>query len=515
MAVAHANARQQRLQTLRSDLALKEQELRDVEAKLAALESSKPAATIDFLTQVCKSRKALEQVPLAQIGNTTALLRTATTEEQEKQRLLKRTVAEIELQLKNAMVAKLKAQKEFERIAAKTGYTTSKLTPTSKLPADEVDVDEFEMKAAIDSMNKNLHILDSLARHKRNAIGSLYAELEKRRETQLLVEQETNALLVVQRSINERKEYLRDLLTRHAHLDARIKDAQDGVDQETAALLQLDVAAYKQRSAEVVEGRRSEDRVLKAQQARIGQLDDRLKMVRTVLEAHDLLGPVEAVVHDLCASADQGRLDGASSQPRGHRDPNADDEDANAASASPGQAQQPSIDEIVAKYSDIEALAPEFELLPASIMSVFQHDLRQHERNLRLKTCMVQEKEDTKLSLIAKVKDLQEQHTETVDRVHEQKESNEVEIDERVDGARVVLAQKKEEFDELLCHNAKLSRQLRTVHSSSAAPSRSPSLAQPAQEEAAEEKPAPKGEKKKSTGQAAAADEDAAVQSGW
>eukprot|EP00672_Neobodo_designis_P017060 CAMPEP_0174844106 /NCGR_PEP_ID=MMETSP1114-20130205/10907_1 /TAXON_ID=312471 /ORGANISM="Neobodo designis, Strain CCAP 1951/1" /LENGTH=515 /DNA_ID=CAMNT_0016078339 /DNA_START=55 /DNA_END=1599 /DNA_ORIENTATION=+ len=470
MAVAHANARQQRLQTLRSDLALKEQELREVRARLADLESTKPAATVDFLTQACKSRKVLDQVPLAQIGNTTALFRTATTEELEKQKLLKRTMAEIELQLKHALAAKARARKEFDRIVEKTGYTTSKLAPSSKLPADEPELDEFEMRQTIAQMKKNIHAATTLNRTKSNTLGALSTELERRREKQLVVEEELNAVLVVQRQINERKERLHELLTRHARLDARITAAQDAVDQETAALLQLDVAAYKQRSAEVVEARRAEDRVLKAQEARIAQLDDRLKMVRTVLDAHGLLGPVEAVVHELCNAADQRRLDG----PSKHVDPAATDAEAPPTDAAATE-EPNTLDAIVAKYSDIETLAPEYELLPASILSVFQHDLQQHERNLRVKSVMVQEKEDTKLALIAKVKDLQVQHEETVDRVHDLKENNELSIDAHVDSARDVLAAKKAAFDDLLRQNARLSHQIRALQSS--APSRSPSQA--------------------------------------
>jgi hypothetical protein len=380
-------------------------------------------------------------------------------------------------------------------------------------------------------MTKDIAVAQSIIRRKGLTIAKLAEDLDQRREKQLVVEQEINKMLVVQRKINERKEHLHAILTRHAELDGELEHAQDAIDQETAALLQLDVAAYKQRSAQVVEGRRAEDRVLKAQEARVRQLDERLKMVRTVLDAHGLLGPVEAVVHDLCSAADHRR----SASQKHHQDPTAAIEpagDATAAEEVPVQ-QQPTIDDIVARYSDIETLAPDYETLPASILSVFQHDLQQHERNLRLKSVMVQEKEDTKLALIAKVKDLQVQHEGTVDRVHELKELNEDAIDDRVDSARGVLAQKKEQFDELLRQNARLTKQIRVLQGggATAAPSRSPSQA-PADEDKADsttpkkdnapssnaddapaqgdkkaaKKPAPKKKKK---------DDDDAVQSGW
>ena len=439
----HANARHDRVQTLQTDLTIKEKELAEVRKRLSELDLQRPAQVVDFLTRACKSRKVLDSVPLAQIGNTVSLFKTAAEEERDKQRLLKKTIAEIELQTRATDAAAVAVEKEFERITAKTGYTTSALAVGSKT-GEVPDVDEFEIREMIKRLKERVTQAQVVRKRKTLALTKLSADLESRRQERLRADQLANAVLVGERQIDEHKEILRDLLLKQAELDAQIEAAQEKIDQQTAALLQLDVVSYKQRSAEVVELRRAEDRVLKAQEARLLTLDRRLETIRVVLEAHGLLGPVETIVHEKCTAADlkwsgSGGLNG--------------DEDGLEASLD--------------RYCTIEALAPECEMLPATIYSLFEHDLKHHQRQVRLKTVMVHEKEDTKLALIAKVKDLQLQHEETVDRVHDARERHENELDDRLEDAQAILASHKASFDSVVSKNARLNREIQKARSTS------------------------------------------------
>jgi hypothetical protein len=438
-----STARQDRLQGLRSDLALKERELTEVRARIAELETSRPPEVIDFLTQACKDRKLLNTVPLTQVGNTIMLFKTATDEELEKQRILKKTIAEIELQVKNAHAAAFKSATTMDKIRQQTGYTKNPLSPSSK--AQVIDVDEGEMYKKLHAIKVTVTAQRVVYERKLGALAKVNELLAKRSEQELELSEILNNVLVRDRAINERKEVLRSLLVRHADLDQQIKDAQDRQDVTTESVLQLDVAAYKQKSAEVIELRRAEDRILKAQEARMVTLDNRIEMIKSVLAAHNLLAPVESLVAQQCREADERRLRSASTAGQEPED-NASE-----------------IDDIIAKYSLIDVLAPEYEVLPASILSLFDHDLKHHERQVRLKEVMVQEKEDTKISLIAKVKDLHVDREVAVDRLHELKEIHEANLDDRVNTARGELAGRKQEFDVRLPKMAQFWGRLRLV----------------------------------------------------
>lgn len=145
-------------------------------------------------------------------------------------------------------------------------------------------------------VSKEVHLAEVLYRKQEKTILSLQKTIEAQNRTREENMEMKNKIRCLKRDIEEKKVTLERLLTQHAMLDKQLTIAL-GPSSTTRRILDHDVSQLRRQVEDCVEGeRRVQERIIKAQEFRIQQLEKRLASVKRGVQNHKLEKQIESIL---------------------------------------------------------------------------------------------------------------------------------------------------------------------------------------------------------------------------
>ena len=442
-------ARADRLVEMRNQLVVRDRQIADLEKELNALSASiaattgpvsirsaaekQPSSTIAIL---CGSKDACRDVPLADVGNATIELKAELDNEMRGQKLLEKTVHELELQIKLKKGDNFLLERRLEDLSVSTGFTKCELATVVKEKNKPVPSAEElrEMAEFIALKRRELSAAEVILKRKSDVATQLARIVAVHRSLQNELSQATNDFRVADRSVQERKEALKAVLKSHAALDVEVEAIKQHADVSTKALLEADTAQLVRRNGSLIEARRAEDRVVKAQELRLAMLQSRLDVVHDAVGRHGLGEVMEARLPPLLTQMEA--QDG---------DPSA----------------------LLEQYTRMEHIMPHSETVPASVYALFEMDLDHRRRAVRRLDVMIAEKHATVQSLGNKVAEMSTQQDEVTDAMFDSQQRQEAEREAIRQRANALLEKHKCRYLDVLAESRHVKERITVLKSGS------------------------------------------------
>nr|CCC91193.1 conserved hypothetical protein [Trypanosoma congolense IL3000] len=142
-----------------------------------------------------------------------------------------------------------------------------------------------------------------LVKKKEEAVLAIDNALQSRKSAVDELNALYNDIRVTDRDIKSEKETLRQIITEHDAVDAKLNEAIERNVSKTRLLIEQGTNEIKSELAETVSAsRRGQERVMKAQEFRVDQLEKRLESIQRALKNNHLSRDVEAIVSQRWAS---------------------------------------------------------------------------------------------------------------------------------------------------------------------------------------------------------------------
>jgi hypothetical protein len=162
------------------------------------------------------------------------------------------------------------------------------------------------LKCAIASITKEIHASHAIKNKKDRLIRELQGALERKEDIEARVGEMECVMQCMERDIKVKQRELEKLMEQHERIDAEITSALHSRAVTCEAALDSDIAAIRKQIELTVEGqRRVQDRVIKAQEYRIHQLEKRCEAVECSIRNHSLSATVERLLQSLIDEKDE------------------------------------------------------------------------------------------------------------------------------------------------------------------------------------------------------------------
>lgn len=261
------------------------------------------------------------RVPPEQLGNVTEQLVAVEKGLSSFNKMLVQTNADMQREITKSTVDTERLQKQIQLLSELSGL---KLAPAnegkgnakqpastnqrSRAPAAAFQSaptakENEQLRFELLRLQKEKRMTDDLARRNEKVMQTLQAQLAARKTLHEKIGEQANRLRCLRRDAQERKTVLQRLLVEHEGLDTKLTIAMTPTGATSLMILDRDVTDLRRQVEDCVEGqRRVQDRVIKAQDFRIQQLERRLTAVRRGVQNRRLDRDVAKIVNSLQAS---------------------------------------------------------------------------------------------------------------------------------------------------------------------------------------------------------------------
>lgn len=267
-----------------------------------------------------ESEELVWKLPIEQIGNVIAQLDAGMLALRQKQKEVTKADDAAGVQQRKASAAELRLEERIRTLADATGLPKShtsattaaryKTAPIGAMLDDVISGTETpaQLRQIINKARKEIHMVEIMKKKNLVVMQGFESALKRQDAIKEDIIRHRNKIRCLQRDVTEKKLTLEDMLMEHDVLDKQLTLAmkpQSG--DRTRAILDRDVAELKRQMEDCVEGeRRVQDRVIKAQEYRILQLEKRLASVKRALQDHNLTNRVESAILATLVNQDGG-----------------------------------------------------------------------------------------------------------------------------------------------------------------------------------------------------------------
>ncbi|KEG14387.1 hypothetical protein DQ04_00491070 [Trypanosoma grayi] len=311
--------RVERKKELECAIALRQKEVTELRQRKAELEEelcmSSGALTTGNLSAAfpvldycgTRPRKDVRQLPIEHVGTVLTQFDIAAKAVTQQNQALKKRVNELNRHIKTEGQRFAKVKQETKLLVDATGaQVTAPGEANGYKPAlhqheTEATPRELETRKAI--IEKEIGAGRLLVKKKEQALIDLSELLQSRRELYDEVNALNNDIRVVDRDVKCEKETLQELIAEHDSVDAKLNAAVEVNASTSRLLIQQGIADIKDEIEETVKGtRRGQERVIKAQDYRIEQLERRLECIQKALQNNHLMREVDTILSQNWAS---------------------------------------------------------------------------------------------------------------------------------------------------------------------------------------------------------------------
>ncbi|AAZ12065.1 uncharacterized protein TEOVI_000503700 [Trypanosoma equiperdum] len=307
------SVRQRELEELRQRKAQLGEELG---MELSALEGDNLAAAFPVI-QYCGSRpkKDAKKIPVESLGSVMNQFEIAIKAISQNNRDIEQQITDLNRTIGVEAQRFTKLKRHSKELADATGVSldpnaVQHLAGKSRDGEDcsgglkeleETTVVLEERKALVE---KEIRAARQLVKKKEEAVLAMSSALESRQEEIDQLNRLYNDIRVVDRDIKCEKETLREIISEHDIVDTKLNEAIERNVSRTRLLIEQGINEIKTEIADSVSvSRRGQERVMKAQEFRIDQLEKRLDCINKALKNNHLTRDVEAIVSHKWAAA--------------------------------------------------------------------------------------------------------------------------------------------------------------------------------------------------------------------
>ncbi|ORC90685.1 uncharacterized protein TM35_000071090 [Trypanosoma theileri] len=247
-----------------------------------------------------RPRKDVRQLPIEHVGTVMTQFDIALKAITQYNHSLQQQIDELNRRIKTEGQRCAKVKQNTKLLADTTGCqvgTTNDVNGNKLLNNDgeEVTVQELERRKAI--IEREIKAGQLLIKKKEKAILSMSDMLQERQEILDEINALNNEIRVTERDTRCEEEALQELNAEHAALDAKLNAAMQVNVSSSRQIIQKGIEAIKDEIDETVNGtRRGQERVIKAQDYRIEQLERRLECIQKALQNNNLVREVDSLL---------------------------------------------------------------------------------------------------------------------------------------------------------------------------------------------------------------------------
>ncbi|KAH9580181.1 hypothetical protein LSM04_009760 [Trypanosoma melophagium] len=302
----------ERRKELECAIALRRKEMEELRRRKAELEGalcmrSGALATGDLaaafpVLDYCgpRPRRDVRQLPIEQVGTVMTQFDIALKAITQQNHSLQQQIDELNRRIKKEGQRCAKVKQDTKMLADTTGYqvgAAGELNGSKLLNNDgeEVTVEELETKKAI--IEREIRAGQLLIKKKEKTILNMSELLREREEILDEINALNNEIRVTDRDAKCEEEALQELNAEHAAVDAKLNAAMQINISSSRQIIQKGIEAIKDEIDETVNGaRRGQERVIKAQDYRIDQLERRLECIQKALQSNHLVREVDSLL---------------------------------------------------------------------------------------------------------------------------------------------------------------------------------------------------------------------------
>ncbi|KAG8346887.1 hypothetical protein TRVL_02283 [Trypanosoma vivax] len=338
------------------------------------------------VVEYCGSRpkRNARQIPMEQFGSIMTQFDIAAKAIAQDNRTLEQQLHDLRRSIKLEGQRFLNMKKRSKDLADISGVTFSpsaskrdgeKGEVSNSLDDSQFTVDETPAQLGVKKaiIAKEIRAGRHLVKKKEQAVLSVASAMQERQEAVDQLNMVYNDIRVVDRDIKCEKEALRELIAEHDIVDAKLNEAIEANVSKTRLLIEQGIHEIKAEIDETVNGsRRGQERVMKAQEFRIEQLERRLECIQKSLKNNHLWRDVDSILSHRWAS-------------RGGEIVSTD---------------------VEATMYDVEAIIPPQERCHPAIYNLFLTEKERLARNISLLNIIAKEKEEVIDALACKAEGL-------------------------------------------------------------------------------------------------------------
>ncbi|EPY26871.1 hypothetical protein AGDE_11050 [Angomonas deanei] len=293
------NTLEERKKTLQSQLVVSQPSLRE-----DPLLSSFPI--LDYCGK--NAKYPIKSVPLEQVGNVLSQFDIAAKaialRNKEDRVIVKDLRREIRTQEKKYVTWSEKKR----RLADESGIDLKFITPQSREASfnlqnytSEASIEEIEVRGKI--IQKEIRAGKLIVEKKGKTVNELAKLVEERKGLIDEIDELYNQIRVTERDIAVEEEQIQDLVIDQEDVDFYLTEKKNHSESPSRALIEQDVVTLKAEKEDTVnEQRIPQERVVKAQDYRLSQLEARLKAIEKALRHNKLKKEVDNIVSNSWAA---------------------------------------------------------------------------------------------------------------------------------------------------------------------------------------------------------------------
>lgn len=251
------------------------------------------------------------KLPIEQIGNVVAQLEAGMVALRQNQKEITKSNDAVGVRQRKAAATEISLEEKIRSLGDATGLPVSRSSTATmryKTAPIHAMLDETmaatgketpaQLRQVIAKARKEIHMVEIMKKKNLAVIQGFEVSLKRQDAIKEDIVRHRNTIRCLERDITEKKLTLETMLLDHDVLDRQLTIAMKPKSGDrTRAILDRDVAELKRQVEDCVEGeRRVQDRVIKAQEYRILQLEKRLSSVKRALQDHKLTNRVEAAI---------------------------------------------------------------------------------------------------------------------------------------------------------------------------------------------------------------------------
>lgn len=304
----------ERERELETAIALREKEIQDLEAQKAELQSRMAVATpalredpllssfpvLDYCGK--KPRKQILTVPVEQVGNILAQFNIAQRTISQQNRKDDVEIKELRRMIRQEEKREQQWTRKAQKLTDEAGVDLSLISEKGRENA--MKMQKYQSEASMEELTarkllvqKELHAGKSVTEKKGNAIKAMSAVVEQRRVIIDEIDDLYNKIRVVDRDTTLEMERIDELNAEMESINACMEEKRQIMDSASRVLIEQDVLDLKTEKNETVTTQRiPQERVVKAQDYRLAQLEKRLKAIDQALAKNHLARDVEKIL---------------------------------------------------------------------------------------------------------------------------------------------------------------------------------------------------------------------------
>lgn len=296
----------ERRKELECAVALRQKEAEELQRRKAQLEeeiSADPAGTThpDDLSAAypvldycgARPKKDVRSIPIEQVGGVMAQFELVKGNVAQRNRALQRQVHDLNRRIEVEGRRWRKVKQDTTSLADATGALINAPSGSNEresVPrANDADVtlEELEMRKAL--IAKEIRVGRQILEKKEKAILSMVDKIRERENLLDEIDALNNDIRVVDRDRKCEEETLRGLTAENDIVTAKLTKFEENNESASCLLIKSDIAEIKEEIGETVKGsRRSQERIMKAQDYRLEQLERRMECIEKALKSNRL-----------------------------------------------------------------------------------------------------------------------------------------------------------------------------------------------------------------------------------